>query len=124
MIYDLTKNHNIYHEFNDIIYNTNSLKKIKSYFSKKFIPQIQYDKKQIKHLLINRIKRDKIRFKIATETWSLYDHLEIQQYILEKEDFVLNEKSLNEIDALLNHRHNIEKVRMKIQNYGFQFRFD
>ena len=88
------------------------------------IPEIKNNQKEFNQIIIDNIKRDKLKFKYDYESFGPYDNLELLQYILEKDDeWVMRSSDLEDLFKHFKGRFKRETLRKKCFKYGVEFKF-
>ena len=114
----------LYQQINVIINKTYQLDYITNMNKNKLIPEIKNNQKEFNQLIINNIKRDKLKFKYNYELFGAYDNLKLMQYILEKDDdWVMQSSDLEYLYNQFNGRYDKQYIRKKCFKYGVDFKF-
>ena len=86
------------------------------------IPEIKNNQQEFNQIIIDNIKRDKLKFKYEYESFGPHANLELLQYILEKDDdWVMRSSDLEYLFKHFKGRFARETLRKKCFKYGVEF---
>ena len=113
----------LYEQINVIINKTYQLDYITNMNKNKLIPEIKNNKQQFNQIIIDNIKKDKLKFKYNYEYFSAYNNLKLLEYILQKDnEYVMDSSDLDDLFEYFDGRFEKQYLRKKCFKYGVDFR--
>lgn len=116
---------NLYNHFNNIINNLLNLTNLQKQYKNKLVPAIKYNKNDLFDYVLQKIRKDELKFKYKWNKFGCSENMKLLDYLIkQKDDWILNEKTLNDIFVYFDNKYHKKILQTKCFQFGMEYNFE